>query len=114
MKFGFPAAFCAPLSLVGGDGGPRPSPAAAPKLTLRAKGTLAFVLLMLYIAIVAVFVGQQWHKSLVLAEQLEQLNIREKKVELLEGALAHALLEAQARAFSADPAAASKDLLLDI
>jgi two-component system, NtrC family, sensor kinase len=114
MRFGFPAAFCASLSLVGADVAPGSSPAAAPKLTLRAKGTLAFVLLMLYIAIVAVFVGQQWHKSLVLHEQLEQLNIREKKVELLEGALAHALLEAQARAFSADPAAASKDLLLDI
>lgn len=84
------------------------------KVTLRAKGILAFVLLMVYIAIVAVVVGQQWHKSMALADQLEQLHKQEKKVESVEAALSHALLEVQANSFSSNSAATSKDLLLDI
>ena len=115
MRFGFLARFFTSRSIVGIDGATGASLADTPvKLTLRAKGILAFVLLMVYIAIVAVIVGQQWHKSLVLSGQLEQLHSLEKKVELLESALAHALLEVQARSFSADPAEASKNLLLDI
>lgn len=107
MRFGFPASF---LDVVTGS-----SLANIPvRLTLRAKGFLTFALLMVYIAIVAVIVGQQWHKSLVLAGQLDQLGTLERKVELLESALAHALLEVQARSFSASPAEASKNLLLDI
>ncbi len=114
MRFGFLAPFFASFA-ARVDGATGASFAATPvKLTLRAKGILAFVLLMVYIAIVAVIVGQQWHKSLVLSEQLEQLDALEKKVELLESALAHALLEVQARTFSRNPAEASKNLLLDI
>ena len=84
------------------------------KLTLRAKGILAFMLLTVYIAIVAVIVGQQWHKSLVLSEQLEQLDALEKKVELLESSVAHALLEVQAKSSSPNAAHTSSDLFYDI
>ncbi len=114
MRPGFLAPFSASSSIVGVDVATGSSLADTPvKLTLRAKGILAFVLLIVYIAIFEGVVGQQWHKSLVLAGQLEQLDTRERKVDLLESALSHALLEVQARSFYADQAEASK-MFLDI
>lgn len=115
MRFGFLTPFFTSRSIDGVDGATGSSLAEIPaKLTLRAKGVLAFVLLMVYLAIVAVFVGQQWHKSLVLAAELEQLNTQERKVELLENALAHALLEVQAKSSSPNAIETSRDLSFDV
>jgi len=114
MRFGLLAPFCASSSIVGFDVATASSAAKPLRTTLRTKGILVLVALLVYAAIVVAVLVQQWNKSLVFAARLEHINIQEQKVELLQSALAHALLEVQAKSFSENPTEALQSLLLDI
>ena len=59
-------------------------------VSLRAKGLLVFAVLVVYVACVAFLIARQWHQSLVVAAQMQELDVKRAGLETLRGATNHA------------------------
>jgi len=55
-------------------------------LSLRAKGLLVFAALIVYVACVAFLMARQWHQSLVVTAQIQELDLKQAGLERLQGA----------------------------
>lgn len=59
-------------------------------LSLRAKGLLVFAALVVYVACVALLMARQWHQSLVVTAQMQELDVTQASIERLQGAAGRA------------------------
>lgn len=85
------------------------------KLSLRAKGILAFAAVVAYVSLVGIVLGRERQKLLELAVELEQVHVRESALSRVVLALNHALLRMQADLHT-ESAVASEgdDIALDL
>lgn len=59
-------------------------------LGLRAKGLLVFAALVVYVTCVAFLIARQWHHSLVVTAQMQELDVKRAGLDMLRGAANHA------------------------
>jgi two-component system NtrC family sensor kinase len=64
-------------------------------LSLRAKGLLVFASLAVYVACVAFLMAQQWHQSLVVTAQMQELDLLQTRLERLQTAVGHLVIPLQ-------------------
>jgi two-component system, NtrC family, sensor kinase len=83
-------------------------------LSLRAKGMLVFAALVVYVACVAFLMARQWHQSLVVTAQMQELESQQSRIERLYVAAGHAVVTLQdvSRAPSLAEMAADVNLLV--
>lgn len=94
--------------------GPRPSKAAV-KLTLRAKGILAFMALVVYVGIIGFILSQQRSELLRYSIDLEQVYAEESALAKASYAVSHSILKWQERFFSSElPPAFEEQVALDV
>ena len=60
-------------------------------VSLRAKGLLVFAVLVMYVACVAFLIARQWHQSLVITAQIQELDVKRASLETLRAAANHAV-----------------------
>lgn len=59
-------------------------------VSLRAKGLLVFAVLVVYVVCVAFLIARQWHQSLVITAQIQELDVKRADLETLRAAANHA------------------------
>lgn len=83
-------------------------------LTLRAKGILAFVALVLYVFVVGLLAAQERHKLRLTVEELDRIHVLEGRLANVNTSVAHTILRLQEVYYAREPLGAVGNMVLDV
>ncbi len=84
------------------------------RLSLRAKGNLAFVALVLYVFVVGLLAAQERHQLRLNVEELDRIHVLEGRLANVNTSVAHTILRLQEFYYVRDPRSEVGSLILDV